>query len=425
MAKRDLFRQVKHVIHEELVKQFSVLYFTEDQTPVEKKNILTDRIKSLLIKHTRLGALNKQEQEMLNKEIIDEFLGYGPIDDLMKDEDVTEILINGPDRVYAEKDGKKVLTDVVFSSINQLKHLIQKLVSYANRKVDESTPYVDAMLGYGTRVNVILPPLALEGPVVTIRKLSKSFVRIEDLVKVGTLNRTAAEFLVGCVSARLNMIFSGPTGVGKTTTLGILSFYISRDERIVVIEDTAELTFFQEHVVRLQSRLPNIEGKGEVTIRDLLVNSLRMRPDRIVVGEVRGGEALDLIQAMASGHSGALGVVHAASPQDVISRLETMIATSGVAIPVWAIRRYIADNLDLVIQQERQADGKRIITHITEVRGREGDEIVTKDIFKFVQTGIGDNGEILGEMRATGEVPLFLHKMQRKGIRIDSKFFKK
>ncbi|MFH1045820.1 MAG: CpaF family protein [Candidatus Omnitrophota bacterium] len=428
MSKQENIDRLKHSIQDQLVKEFALSYFFADQALPEKRKTLEARIQGLMKKQNLFDknfTLDQQEEEEITKEIIDELLGYGPIDDLMKDDEVTEILINGPGKVYVEKGGKKTLTDVVFTSDNQLNHLIQKLVSFAHRKVDESTPYVDASLGLGTRVNVILPPLALNGPVVTIRKISNSLVRIEDLVKSGTLSKQAAEFLVGCVLGKMNMIFSGPTGVGKTTLLGILSFYISRDERIVVMEDTAELTFYQEHVVRLQTRLPNIEGKGEITVRDLLKNSLRMRPDRIVVGEVRGGEALDMIQAMASGHSGAMGVVHAASPQDVVSRLETMIATSGVIIPLWAIRKSIANNLNIIIQEERMQDGSRKVLNITEVRGIKNDEIILEDIFTFVQEGISEDGKILGEMKATGVVPLFLPKLLRKGINIDPKFFKR
>ncbi|MBN3039307.1 MAG: Flp pilus assembly complex ATPase component TadA [Candidatus Omnitrophica bacterium] len=429
MSRREILERLKRAIQEQLVKEFALSRLFATQVLTDKRKILISRIETLIKKHSRFERINDLkpvEEEELVKEIVDELLGYGPIDDLMKDEEITEILINGPDKVYAEKEGKKILTDIEFSSVDQLNHLIQKMVSYGNRKVDESTPYVDVSLGDGTRVNVILPPLALNGPVVTIRKLSKSFVRIEDLVKAGTLSKQAAEFLVACVLARINIIFSGPTGVGKTTTLGILSFYISRDERIVVMEDTRELTFYQEHVVRLQARFPNIEGKGEITIRDLLKNSLRMRPDRIVIGEVRGGEALDMVQAMASGHSGALGVVHAASPEDVISRLEAMIATSGVAIPLWAIRRHIANNLNLIVQQERMQDGSRKVTKITEVhQGSKADEIELDDIYVFNQRGFAEDGKILGEMAATGAVPSFIPKLRKKGINIDSDFFKK
>ncbi len=428
MVKKEILERLKQVIQEQLVDEFAFSRPFVGQALGEKKKTLKARINDLIKKYSRLEkfyVIGPKEEEGLAKEIVDEFLGYGPIDDLMKDEEVTEILINGPDKVYVEKEGKKILTDVCFKNVNQLKHLIQRLLSYSKRKVDESTPYVDTSLGDGTRVNVILPPLSLEGPVVTIRKLSNKFVRIEDLVRVGTLSREASQFLVACVAGRINMIFSGPTGVGKTTSLGILSFYISRDERIVVIEDTEELTFYQEHVVRLQARLPNIEGKGGVTIRDLLKNSLRMRPERIVIGEVRGGEALDMVQAMASGHSGAMGVIHAASPQDVISRLETMIATSGVSIPLWAIRKHIANNLNLIIQQERLQDGSRKIIHIAEVDGIKGDEIVLEEIFTFEQEGFDKKGTVLGRMKATGVVSSFLPRLQKKGIKLDPKIFTK
>lgn len=428
MVRKENLESLKLAIQGQLVDEFTHSSFFTEQVLTEKKKALKARINDLIKEYSRLEKYYKidpEEEKELSKEIIDEFLGYGPIDDLMKEDGVTEILINGPDKVYVEKEGKKILTDVCFKNLSQLNHLIQKLVSYSKRKVDESTPYVDTSLGDGTRVNVILPPLSLGGPVVTIRKLSSNFVRIEDLVRVGTLSKEASEFLVASVLGRINMIFSGPTGVGKTTSLGILSFYISHNERIVVIEDTQELTFYQDHVVRLQARLPNIEGKGEITIRDLLKNSLRMRPERIVIGEVRGGEALDMVQAMSSGHSGAMGVIHAASPQDVISRMETMIATSGVNVPLWAIRKYVANTLNLIVQQERLQDGSRKIIHITEVCGIEGDEIILEDIFTFVQEGIDKNGAVLGRMKSTGIVPSFLPRLQKKGIKLDPKIFKK
>lgn len=428
MVSKEGLERVKLAIQEQLVKEVASSYFFADQRLAEKRKTLIERIKHLVQQYRqskRFTALSIKEEQGLIKEIVDEMLGYGPIDDLMKDETITEILINGPDKVYIEKEGKKISTDLCFKDVSQLNHLIHKLVAYAGRKVDESTPYVDASLGDGTKVNVILPPLSLEGPVVTIRKLSRNFVRIEDLIKIGTLSREAGQFLVACVRGKINMIFSGPTGAGKTTSLGILSFYISRDERIIVIEDTAELAFYQDHVVRLQARLANIEGKGEVTIRDLLKNALRMRPERIVVGEVRAGEALDMIQAMASGHSGAMGVIHAASPRDVISRLETMIATSGITIPLWATRKHIANDLNLIIQQERLQDGSRKITHIAEVRGIKNDEIVLEDIFTFVQEGLTKEETILGKMKATGTIPLFLPQLQKKGIKLDPKIFRK
>lgn len=423
---QEVFEQLKKQLQEAVIQGFAPSYFFSDQEAEERKRAVINRIEGLLDLHRdKRGSvvLSAQEKEKLIKEIVDEILGYGPIDDLMKDETITEIMINGYTKIYAERKGKKFLTKIRFKNITQLQHLVQKLVSFSGRKVDEATPFVDSSLGDGTRVNVIIPPLALEGPVVTIRKMSGGIVKMDDLIKLETLSREAGEFLIACVRAKINLIFSGPTGAGKTTTLGVLSYYIDPDERIIVIEDTVELNFHQQHVVRLQARLPNIEGKGGVTIRDLLKNSLRMSPERIVIGEVRGNEALDMLQAMASGHRGALGVIHAASPADVISRLETMVATSGVNIPLWTIRRHIAHNLSLIVQQERLSDGNRKITHITEVRGLKDEEIILDDIFTFVQEGFDDKGTIKGKTKATGIVPLCLANIEKKGIRVNPELF--
>ena len=428
MISKGSLEGLKLAIQDQLIEEVTPSYFLMGQELAEKKRALIERVRKLIElyqRESRALVLSYEEKEALIKEIVDEILGYGPIDDLMNDDTITEIMINGPSKVYVEKQGKKTLTKLRFENTSQLNRLIQKLISFAGRKVDETTPFVDAALENGARVNVILPPLSLGGPVVTIRKLSKDIVKIQDLVRLGTLTDEAGQFLIACVRARVNMIFSGPTGVGKTTTLGVLSYYISDQERIVVIEDTMELTFYQEHVVRLQARLPNIEGKGGVAIRDLLKNALRMRPERIIIGEVRGVEALDMLQAMASGHSGALGVIHAASPRNVISRLETMIATSGVNIPLWTIRKYIANNLNLIIQQERLQDGSRKIINITEVRGIEGEDILLEDIFSFVQEGFREDGTISGKIQTTGTVPLFLSQFKNKGIKLNPNIFAK
>jgi pilus assembly protein CpaF len=426
MAERK--EELKHKIQQHLIEEVTSSYFFIGQELGAKRRALEAKIGELIESQEqskKTPALTIIEKRTLIKEIVDEVIGYGPIDDLMKDEAVTEIMINGPERVYVEKEGKKQLTKVRFKHLGQLNNFIQRLVSFAGRKVDETTPFVDAALEDSARVNIIIPPLCLNGPTVTIRKFSKRIVKIDDLVRLGTLSKQAGEFLVAAVQGRINIIFSGATGVGKTTTLGVLSHYISADERVVAIEDTAELSFHQNHVVRLQARLPNIEGRGEITIRDLLRNSLRMRPERIVIGEIRSEEALDMLQAMASGHSGALSVIHAASPRDVISRLETMVAISGVNIPLWTIRRYIANNLNLIVQQERLQDGSRKITNITEVRGIHNDQIALEDVFTFDQEGFDQNRAILGRMKSTGVVPLFLPKLAKNGINLDLKIFAK
>ncbi|MEQ8197153.1 MAG: CpaF family protein [Clostridiaceae bacterium] len=357
------------------------------------------------------------------RELINDVAGYGPINPLLLDSDVTEIMVNGPDVVYVEKKGKLQLTDIRFADDDQVMQVIDKIVSPLGRRIDESSPMVDARLPDGSRVNAIIPPLSLNGPVLTIRKFSKEPYTVDDLIRFNTMNREMAIFLNACVRARLNIFISGGTGSGKTTTLNVLSSFIPNDERIITIEDAAELQLNQEHVVSLESRPANIEGKGAIPIRDLVVNSLRMRPDRIIVGECRGREALDMLQAMNTGHDGSLATGHANSARDMIARLETMVLMAGVELPVKAIRQQIVGALDIIVQQARLKDGTRRITNITEVQGMEGDVVVLQDIFVFQQKGVDDDGKIIGELAATGIRPKFYEKFQTFGINVPASIF--
>jgi pilus assembly protein CpaF len=356
-------------------------------------------------------------------ELINDLTGFGPINPLLLDDDVSEVMVNGPNQVFCEGKGKLVLTPIKFRDDEHVMSVIEKIVAPIGRRIDESSPMVDARLPDGSRVNAIIPPLALNGPTITIRKFSKDPFQIEDLVNFGTLTQDMATFLDACVKARLNMFVSGGTGSGKTTTLNVLSNFIPEDERIVTIEDAAELQLGQDHVVSLESRPPNIEGKGAITIRDLVRNSLRMRPDRVVIGEVRGSEALDMLQAMNTGHDGSLATGHSNSPRDMISRLETMVLLGGVDLPIKAIREQISGALDVIIQQSRLKDGSRRITNITEVQGMEGDVIVLQDIFSYVQEGVTPEGKIIGKLAPTGVRPKFYEKLESSGINIPASVF--
>lgn len=367
-------------------------------------------------------VLSRPERARLFEQIAAEILGFGPLQPLLEDDTITEIMVNGPKNVYIERKGKLHRVPVTFENNDHVMRVIDRIVAPLGRRIDESSPYVDARLPDGSRVNAVIPPISLVGPTLTIRKFSKNPITIEQLIQFGSITPEAVQFLKACVEARLNILISGGTGSGKTTLLNILSGFIPNDERIITIENAAELQLRQEHVVTLESRPPNIEGRGEITIRDLVINSLRMRPERIIVGECRGGETLDMLQAMNTGHDGSMTTAHANSPRDALSRVETMCLMAGMELPVRAIREQTASAIDLICHQERMRDGTRKVTHITEVSGMEGDVITMTDIFVFEQTGV-EAGKVVGRLRPTGLRPKFMDKIEAAGINLPPSIF--
>jgi len=367
-------------------------------------------------------VLSRPERARLFEQIAAEILGLGPLQSLLEDDTITEIMVNGPKNVYIERKGKLHRVPVTFESNEHVMRIIDRIVAPLGRRIDESSPYVDARLQDGSRVNAVIPPISLVGPVLTIRKFSKNPISVEQMVQFGSITNEAVQFLKACVEARLNIIISGGTGSGKTTLLNVLSGFIPSDERILTIENAAELQLRQEHVVTLESRPPNIEGRGEITIRDLVINALRMRPERIIVGECRGGETLDMLQAMNTGHDGSMTTAHANAPRDALSRIETMCLMAGMDLPIKAIREQMASAVDLICQQERMRDGTRKITTITEISGMEGDVITMTDIFVYEQTGV-ENGRIMGRLRPTGLRPKFMDKIETAGIHLPPSIF--
>jgi pilus assembly protein CpaF len=368
--------------------------------------------------------LSTEQRQRLIRDVEDDVFGHGPLERLLNDPKVTEIMVNGPNMIYVEQSGKLILADARFDSEEHLRRVIERIVSRVGRRIDESSPLVDARLADGSRVNAVIPPLAFSGSTLTIRKFSKDPFKVHDLIKFGTLSPEMAELLQACVEARLNMIVSGGTGSGKTTLLNVLSSFIPEGERIITIEDAVELQLQQDHVVRLESRPANIEGKGEIAIRDLVRNSLRMRPDRIVVGEVRGGETLDMLQAMNTGHDGSLSTVHSNSPRDAIARLETLVLMAGMDLPLRAIREQIAAAVDVVVQLSRLRDGSRRVTYVTEVQGMEGQTVTLQDAFLFdYAAGMDANGKYLGKPISTGVRPRFTDKFDDMGIKISPRVF--
>lgn len=404
------------------LKEQSYIFSSEKVNEEQLHSIIVRIIEELKIKEGQ--QIDEHNKRKLIEELIDEALGFGPLKSLLEDKSVTEIMVNGPQRVYIEKDGKMLLSEVAFENNQHLLYIIQKILSPTRRHVDETTPFTDVSLPDGSRVNIIIPPLSLIGPVVTIRKFSKEFGAIDDLVGRDSLSRKMADFLVASIKAKLNIIFAGATGSGKTTTLNILSSYIAQDERIITIEDTAELRLNQKHVVSLETKASNLEGKGEITLRDLFKNSLRMRPSRIILGEIRSSEALDMLQAMCSGHNGSLAVLHASSPHDVISRIETMILISGINISPLAIRRQIASSLNLIVQQEQLADGSRKITHISEVKDMHNDDLILQDLFSYEIEGKDNEGKVRGAWKNHGVVPLFFSRFKKMGVELSEEIFK-
>lgn len=401
-----------------------VLARLDPQLDISNQTVVRRTIEAMFPKvvEEENAAMSRTERVLLLEQVLAEILGLGPIEPLLQDNTVTEIMINGPRRIYVERAGKIEKTEYVFENEEHLLRIIDRIVAPLGRRVDESSPMVDARLPDGSRVNVTIPPISLVGPVVTIRKFAHIPFTDSDLQTFGTITPEFVQLAKAAVEARLNMIISGGTGSGKTTLLNVLSQYIPSRERIVTIEDAAELQLKQEHVVTLEARPPNIEGKGQITIRDLVINALRMRPDRIVVGEARGGEALDMLQAMNTGHDGSLSTLHANTARDALRRLETMVLMSGMDLPLRAVREQISSAIDCIIHLERMSDGSRRVVQVAEVQGMEGDVVVMQDIFRFEQTGQKD-GKILGRLNPTGIRPKFAEKIERAGIRLPGNIF--
>lgn len=421
----EIRRIVKEQIHRELITRLDLKRLTVAGVNREElESQARGKVHEIVSQVRDNGKLpHGIDADLLESEILDEALRLGPLESLLADDSVTEIMVNGPSRVYVERNGKLQLSGMQFIDAESVMSVISRIVAPLGRRIDESQPYVDARLPDGSRVNAIIPPLSLSGPTITIRKFAKKKLTVEDFIRFGTWTRNAAEFMKACVILRKNVIVAGGTGSGKTTLLNLLSGFIPSSERIVTVEDAAELRLAQPHVVRLEARPPNIEGRGAVTIRDLVKNCLRMRPDRIIVGECRGGEALDMLQAMNTGHDGSLTTVHANSPRDVISRLETMVLMSGMELPSRAIREQIASAVDIIIHESRLSDGSRKVVAISEVTGLEGQQIVMQDIFAFNQRGVDDHGKIIGEFRPTGAVPSFFETLRSRGLRLDPAMF--
>ena len=414
--------ELRQKIHHHLIDELGPILYDKRLSEDDLRRRVQDQLHAALaVERAPLSAADKAQ---LIQDVSDDILGYGPIDRLLKDDDITEVMVNGPDLVFVERKGKVEKATARFVDETHLRRIIDKIVGQVGRRIDEAQPLCDARLPDGSRVNAVIHPLAIGGPFLTIRKFSKDPYQIDDLIRFGTMNAASARFLQAMVVGRLNIIVSGGTGTGKTTTLNVLSSFIPGDERIITIEDAKELQLHQEHVLALEARPPNIEGKGQITIRDLVKNTLRMRPDRIVVGECRAGEALDMLQAMNTGHNGSITTVHANSPRDTLARLETLVLMAGFDLPVRAIREQMASAIDCVVQLTRLRDGTRRITHITEVQGMEGDVITTQDVFLFdFGMGVDEHGRFRGHLKATGVRPKFAEKLADQGIRLGPEVF--
>jgi pilus assembly protein CpaF len=418
----DPFSHVKQVVHQQLLETLGPKLYDARMTQSDLEAKVRASLQEVLAQEET--PLTTADRTRIAQEVSDDILGYGPIEPYLRDPDITEVMINGHDDIWIERAGLIHKVDGGFTNESHLRRTIDKIVGRVGRRVDEASPMVDARLPDGSRVNAVIPPLALDGSLLTIRKFSQDPYTYEDLINFGSLSRATAEFLAACVKGRLNILVSGGTGAGKTTTLNVLSSFIPEDERIITIEDSAELQLHQEHVLRLESRPPNIEGKGEIKIRDLVRNSLRMRPDRIVVGEVRDAAALDMLQAMTTGHDGSICTAHSNSPRDALSRIETMVLMAGVDLPMRAIREQVSSALDLIVHQTRFKDGSRRITHITEVVGMEGETITLLDVFKFDHgMGFDDNGRSLGILKSTGLRPKFLTQLADHGVHVNPELF--
>jgi pilus assembly protein CpaF len=415
---RDPFADVKKAVHEALLETLGPQLYDARMTQSELESRVRATLVDVIAAEER--PLTVTDRTRIAEEIADDILGYGPIQPLLRDPDVSEVMVNGPHQVYVERNGRIYRSELVFSDEAHLRRIIDKIVARIGRRVDESSPMCDARLPDGSRVNAVIPPLALDGSMLTIRKFATDPFQAADLITLGTMTGASSDFLDACVRGRLNILISGGTGAGKTTTLNVLSSFIPGDQRIITIEDAAELQLHQEHVLRLEYRPPNIEGRGEVRIRDLVRNALRMRPDRIIVGEVRDAAAMDMLQAMNTGHDGSISTVHANSPRDALARVETMALMAGMEMPVRVIREQMASALDLIVHQTRFRDGSRHITQITEVVGMEGDIITLQDVFAFDHAlGYSEEGHALGYLKSTGLRPRVIEKLAYRGVRLD------
>ncbi len=419
-ASEQDFEALKRLIHGKLVEKLDLSRLGDLEGDTLRREI------RLVVEHlcdTENPLLNRSERERLIEEVLDETFGYGPLEILLKEEGVADIMINGPKNVFIEKNGRIQKSDVTFRDNQHLLQILDRIVSRIGRRIDETSPMVDARLADGSRVNAVIPPLALDGPSLTIRRFGSKPLGLEDLLKFGAFTPEIALLLEGAIKARLNIIVSGGTGSGKTTLLNTLSGFIQNDHRIITIEDAAELQLQQEHVLRLESRPANIEGKGRVTATDLVKNALRMRPDRVIIGECRGAEALDMLQAMNTGHEGSMTTIHANTPRDSISRLETMISMGGCELPLRALRQQFASAVDLIIQTQRLQGGPRRMTYVTEVVGMEQDTIVMQDIFRFIQDGIDEKGKAVGHFEALGVRPSFMPRLEAAGVKLPANLF--
>ena len=423
LGRRDpVLDELRQKVHHHLIEELGPVLYDKRLSEDELRRRVQEQLQAALAKER--APLSAADKAHLIQDVSDDILGYGPIDRFLKDPEITEVMVNGPEHVYVEKRGRLELTQTTFVDENHLRRIIDKIVGLVGRRIDESTPLVDARLLDGSRVNAVIHPLAIGGPFLTIRKFSADPYTVDDLIGFGSMSPQVAKFLQGCVVGRLNVLISGGTGTGKTTMLNVLSSFIPADERIVTVEDAKELQLHQEHVLALEARPPNIEGRGEITIRDLVRNTLRMRPDRIVVGECRGGEALDMLQAMNTGHDGSLTTIHSNSPRDSLARLETLTLMSGFELPVRAIREQMASALDMIVHITRLRDGTRRITHVTEVQGMEGDVITLQDLFLFdFGMGVDTDGRFRGHLKSTGIRPKFAERLADLGIRLSGDLF--
>ncbi len=419
------YEDLKLEIQNRLLEKLDTDQLKQIPDDSQRRDYIRDNIEKILITigSERELSYSSVSHKRLVQEVLDEIVGLGPIEELIQDDSVSEVMVNGPKQVYVERSGRLQLSNKKFRDNDHVMQIIDKIVAPLGRRIDENQPLVDARLKDGSRVNAIIPPCALNGPCITIRKFGKKALTVRDLINYGTLTQEMADFLAACIKIRLNIVVSGGTGSGKTTTLNLLSSFIPSDERIVTVEDAAELQLRQEHVVSLETKNPDSDGRYGVPIRDLVRNCLRMRPDRIIVGECRAGEALDMLQAMNTGHDGSLTTGHANSPRDMIARLETMVLMAGMDLPIKAVRTQIASAIDLIVQQTRLRDGSRKVTQITEVVGMEGDIVTLSDIFVFEQTGVDDEGKILGRLKPSGLRPSFMHKFQEEGIVLPARIF--